>query len=142
MLYVANLSIAAICVTIPSAFASARVYLYASHVIQIAQQVFGEVLSRGRLDALVERASWLYSLRIDIGGLRFFATHTMRDAVGNVLEELYRPLDANLIPSFVCLMPALLLVASFSVAVFGSLTMSSAAFFQIEGGWCVIVALS
>lgn len=34
------------------------------------------------------------------------------------------------------------IVASFSVAVFGLLTMSSAAFFQIEGGWCVIVALS
>ena len=147
VLYTANLLMVVMCVTIPPGFASAGVYLYARHIIQIAQQVFDEVCSTGQLGVLVERLPELITpLGITVAALLLatllLATRTARDAVGNVLEELYRPLDANLIPSFVCLMPALLLVTSFSVTVFGSLTMSSAAFSQIEGGWCVIVALS
>ena len=147
VLYVANLSIVVICVTIPSAFVSARVYLYARHVIQIAQQVFDEVLSCGRLGALVERAPELipplgFIVAVLIMAALVFATRRVRGAVGNVLEELYRPLDADLMPSFVCLMLVLLLFALFQVVGFGLLTMSSVAFFQIEGGWCVIVVLS
>lgn len=146
-LYAANLLIVVMCVTIPSGFASAGVYLYARYIIQIAQKVFDEVCSTGQLGALVECVPELITplgitLVVLILAALLLATRRVRDAVGNVLEELYRPLDASPMPSFVCLMLAMLLIASFSVAVFGSLTMSSAAFFQIEGGWCVIVALS
>lgn len=145
-LYAANLLIVVMCVTIPSGFASASVYLYARYIIQIAQKVFDEVCSTGQLGALVECVPELITplgitLVVLIFATLLLATRAARDAVGNVLEELYRPLDANLIPSLVCLMPALLLVASFSVAVFGSLTMSSAAFFQIEGGQYVVAVL-
>lgn len=146
LLYVTNLSMVVICVTIPSAFACAGAYLYARHVIQIAQQVFGEVLSYGRLDALVERAPELitplgFIVAVLILAALFFATRGVRDAVGSVLEELYRPLGADFMPTFVCLMLVLLLFALFHVVGFGLLTMSSAAFFQIEGGQYVVAVL-
>lgn len=146
VLYATNLLMVVICATIPSVFASAGAYPYARHIIKIAQEAFGEVLSCGRFDVLVERAPELipplgFIVVVLILAALVFATRRVRDAVGNVLEELYRPLDADLMPSFVCLMLVLLLFALFQVVGFGLLTMSSVTFFQIEGGWCVIVVL-
>lgn len=147
MLYVVNLLMVAACVMTPSGFASAVVYLYARRVVQMAQRVFGEALSCGRLDALAERAPELIvplgiAVAVLISATLIFATRAVRHAVGNVLEELYRSRGAELIPSFVCLILAMLLLTPFLLATFASLTVSSAVILQVHGGWCVALVLS
>lgn len=65
----------------------------------------------------------------------------MRHAVGNVLEELYRSRGAELIPSFACLILAMLLLTPVLLATFASFTVSSAVILQVHGGWCVALVL-
>ena len=145
--YTVNLLMVAICALIPSGSASAWTYLSVRGIVQTIQQALDEASPSERLDVLIGCAPELTALFMGalivllLTGL-LFAIRPVRNAVNNAFEELYRPRDAGLMLSLACLMLALLLFLPVLLVSFSSLTMSSAAFFQIEGGWCVIVVLS
>lgn len=144
--YAVNLLMVSVCVLIPSGFASAWTYLSIRGIVQPVQQAMDEVSPSERLGVLIGSAPELTVLYTGafvvslIAGF-LFAIRPVRNAVNNAFEELYRPRDAGLVLSLACLMLALLLLLPVLLVSFSSLTVSSAAFFQLDGGWCVVVVL-